>query len=315
MNKKLLLWFILSLLIITFCSSLTLASFETKPIYPLEGPIIGGEFNYQPDNWSLTTKGAYDFQHSAIYYYCGGNYRFNNKLGLKLNYNYWLNDTLPDYLYQQGVQSTLTYNKNMTQETKFSFFTGQVGKELTAAAKTSYFNLNHKQDLYYDWQNKAQLILDLTSGRVNTTEKIYYSSQVTVPITLNKFKIVPQLGYIKQTDKLAPQYKLNNYVAGYYTNEDNNTTETGNRVAALNLERKFTFLSAVNLPVINLLDVVTFINTGDILNSSELIEDFQLHTSAGVGVSLTIGQAEFKLQKAVTDQRNWETIFSVTANY
>ena len=315
MPKKLITGFVLSLLITVCYTSLTLASFNINPIYPIEGPITGGKVNYRFDNWSVTTKSTYDFNHSAVYYYCGSKYRFNNKLALSLNYNRWLNNTLPDYLYQKGMQSTLTYNQNRKQQAKFSFFTGQVGKKLTAAKKTSYFNLNYKQELYYDWQNKVELILDLTSGQVNTTDNIYYSSHLKVPINLNKFTIVPQLGYIEQADKLNPQYKLNDYVAGYYANSDNNTTATGNRIAALKLERKFTWLSATNLPIINLLDVVTFINTGDILTNKELLEDFQLHSSAGAGISLSLGQAEFRLQEAVTDQGDWETVFSVTSKY
>jgi hypothetical protein len=126
--------------------------------------------------------------------------------------------------------------------------------------------------------------------------------------------LIPQLGYINQGDQITPYYDLANYVTGYNNyNPQQNKGEQGTKLLAIKLEKSFNLLPYTDLPLLNLLQGVTSITAADVLEDNEELNDFNLHSSASLGLALNLVEVDLRLERVVTDKGNWKILF--TTNY
>lgn len=281
-----------------------------KPILPFEGSILGVDYYYSFSNFTSYIGTAYDYSNNEVYYHLGNKFTYND-MTFNLGYGYWLNSNLVSYLYQRGFEGSLYYARDLDQSLQISLFDGIVGN-MKKDIETDYIYLGYNKLLYFDWDKEVKFCLGITSGMVKETGDNYYTLNLKVPLKFNKFnsfKIVPRLGYIKQTDLLNPYYDLASYVRGYDWG-----VKTGNRFAAITLEQQVQLFPYSDYPFLGLLNGAIFANAGDVLAVGEGIEEFELHSSAGAGLIMAMGQSEFRLERVITDQGNWKTFLFINYN-
>jgi hypothetical protein len=309
--KKIIVITLISLFII---SPNTKVEAELEPIYPLQSQIIGAKYSHEFSLGRPYLSSGYDFNQQQLYYQLGSQFNYNQHWNYGLKYSHWANYSLPGYLYQQGFNGSMNYQQSeqeLTRNLQISLFHGHLGENLGQEIKTNYINLNYNQQLYQDWNNKANFILDITSGQGREN---YYSSNLKIPIKFNNFTLIPQLGYINQGDQITPYYDLANYVTGYNNyNPQQNKGEQGTKLLAIKLEKSFNLLPYTDLPLLNLLQGVTSITAADVLEDNEELNDFNLHSSASLGLALNLVEVDLRLERVVTDKGNWKILF--TTNY
>ncbi len=306
MSKRLIL--ITAVCFFLICSSsLALASFE--PIFPINDTLIGGNYKYLESEYDPYISLAYDLFNNKIYYNLGSKYKYNDQVFFKLQYNYWKDNNIKGYLNKRGFQTDMCYTKDLETDLEVSYFNGEV-EESSESIKTEYINLNYKKVISDDWNNKLDFHLDITSGRVKKDNDKYFIYNLSIPIRLNSFSILSQLGYIKEAELIKPYYSLGNYVKGYSCyNQENTSGEIGNRVLSLAVEKEIELLPYTDIPILNLVNLIISINAGDTLKANERLNDFQLHSSFGVGLNLDLGSSNLRLERVITDQRGVKTLF------
>lgn len=187
-------------------------------------------------------------------------------------------------------------------------FQGQIGSSFNEEIKTRFAYLSYYKDLHYDVLNEIKFYFNVTSGQDITEGDSYYISNLTLPVKLGEYRIVPRFGYINSSSRIEPCYNLSSYVTGY-------ENEKGNRLVSLFLERQFQIYPYSDNPFLALMNGSVFVRTGDVISADESVKDFKLHTSGGLGLVWAMGQVEYRLEEFVTDKGEWQTMFFVSFSY
>ncbi len=305
---------VLSLVLINLLFTLgAQASFEVGPVLPMEGLIIGAEGQHSFNQWGIYSKGGYDFEAEDVFYDFGSEYIITNDLTLSANYRKWFNHNLADYHYEQGIKFDLDYDKAWGEGFNLAVFSGEVAKLEEETVETVYFSSNYQNELYYsndyNFERKANLLFDFSTGYTDDLDDIYYTSHLKLPIRLGEYRIIPELGYIKSSTRLNPQYHFEDYQVGH------SEAIIGNKLINLALERRFDVFSQTEISGVELFDLITVVNFGDLLTAEQGINDFNLHASAGVGVAFEWEIIDFRLKAIVDEQGKPAIRFNIVEVY
>lgn len=282
------------------------ASLGFNPIFPFEG-IIGIKGDYHLEEWALYAGLGYGFETEEMHYNLGTKYQINPQLSLDAKYNNWYNYNLPGYISEEGAKVNLNYQRALGENLNLAIFNGEV-KDEGEEIETIYFNCNYRRELYYSWGKEVHLFLDISSGQTDGDD-IYYISNLKLPIKLGNYTIIPELGYIKGSDKLKPYYELEHYLIGHSQDKE------GTKRINLRLERRFDSFSQSGIFGIEMMDLVTSINIGDILAEDEGIDDLSLNATVGIGLSYEMGPVDFRYKYFIDNKGEHRFKFNIVNSY
>ena len=283
-------------------------SLKVEAIYPIKDNVIGAKVNYNYDNWNLYTSKVYGFETGKGHYNLGINYFIKDNLSFDLKYTDWLENKLPDYNMKEGINLDFSYEKSWKEKLYLSLFSGKVTKlEKDKKVRTDYLNLNYNRELYYDWPNKLLFDVDSNFGQIKDTGQIFYSTKVKLPYKRDRLLIVPSFGYLNNGKGIDLSYNLENIIKGYSLNKK------GNKFFNLKIEKSFDFLTKTDIPFLELFDIAPFLYTGDVWD--EEIENFNLKSSAGIGLVLKTGNLNLRFDNIIDDRNKRCFIFNVEKSY
>ena len=278
--------------------------FDISPIYPINENVIGLNFDYDFAKMQVYSSGVYAFSADKVYYDLGGKYFLKDNLIFDLKYNYWLEANLPNYNEKRGYNLGFSYKKGLEESLNISLFSGEIAKLANdKGIKTDYINLNYNKELYYDWENQILVNLDINSGQIRSTGDSFYSVKMNLPYKRGSFLIEPAFAYLNDGKGLNLSYNLKNVVKGY------SMSESGNKYFNIKVEKRFATLRKTSIPVLELFDIVPFLNTGEVWD--ENVENLNLKYSTGLGLSLDFGGVDFRLDAVVDDRGEESFLFSV----
>ena len=297
----------LVLVVNLFFPSTAKAYLEFNPILPFQG-IVGVKSDYYLEDFQPYAALGYGLETEDIHYQLGSQYQINPQFSLDLKYNNWSSYILPAYIAEEGFKVDLDYDRTESENLDLAFFTGEI-KDQEEEIATIYFNSNYQKELYYSWDKEVQLHLDIITGKVNETDDVYYTSNLKLPIMLGEYTIIPQLGYIKSSDKIKPYYQLDDYLIGHSQQKE------GTKLVNLSLARSFDLFSQSGIWGIEMLDLITVVNFGDIMAENEGLDDFDLNATAGVGLSYKIVGADFRYKHVIDNHGEYGFEFNITQDY
>lgn len=274
------------------------------PILPFDNNLIGLNYQYDfSDQTSAYIGGAYDLGSGAVYEHLGTRF-FLEQTSYELNLGCWLNFRMAGYMYQKGFEGTMVYHPDLSQNIIISIFDGDTGYNLQEQVGVDYLYLGYQKKFVNDWERSIGISTGVTAGKAKLDNDWFYLVQLQVPLRVNNFKLITTMGYLTQTDSIGCYYDLGSYVRGYPW-----YTETGDRVLGVNLEQQIPLFLHSENPVLGLLSLVGFLDTGGVLAVNQAVADFNMHSSAGIGIVLNMGSADIGVTEVYTDLGEWKTLY------
>lgn len=274
------------------------------PILPFDNSLAGLDYQYDfNDRTSAYIGAAYDLGSGAVYQHLGARF-FQDRTSYDLNVGYWLNIRMTGYMYQKGFEGTMVYQPDLSQNIYISIFDGDTGHNLLEQVGVDYLYLGYQKKFANDWERSIGISAGVTAGKAKLDNDWFYLFQLYVPFRMNNFKLISTMGYLTQTDSIGCYYDLGSYLRGYPM-----YSQTGDRVLGVTLEQQIPLFLHSENPVLGLLSLVGFLDTGGILAVNQAAADFKMHSSAGIGIVANMGGADLGITEVFTDFGEWKTLF------
>ncbi len=293
----------LLIVIILLITNISMAIAEISPIWPLETNLIGLDYKYNIKSFSPYIGMAIGLDTGDIYKHLGTTITFE-KVKFDINYGFWLNQGIPGYIDQTGIEGTMFYAFSPDQNIMISLFDGEVSSEEKEQTSVDSIFIRYDQPLFniHGWQ--LNIYSEITAGLAEQTEDAFFAHKLILPLKYNNFKIIPTFGTINQDDVIKPYYDLADFVRGY---PEKNIT--GDQAVALTVEQQYPLFLYSENPYLSSLQGVIFIDGGKVFKSNENTKDIDIHSSVGAGLVLYLVKVDMGLVEAVTDEGDWGTLF------
>lgn len=264
--------------------------------------ILGLEYGYGVGRFTPSLRLGYDFNSKVT---CAG---------LELSYEMapytwylsverWPANSIPGSGYQDGVAAVVHYEIEPNHSIRGGVFLGKLYSNGVGIG-TSYFCCNYQSQLFFDWDREIYFELKALVGQEREGGAIYSVSTWQLPMTFNNLKVRPWLAFSTGGEEIEPRFDLASLVRGYSYDE-----VVGTRGFGMTLEKNWALFPYSSIPFLGLLNVVTFVDLGGILEKEELVEEFKSHKSLGVGLGLNLGGVNLNLVRVINERKEGRFLF------
>ncbi len=150
----------------------------------------------------------------------------------------------------------------------------------------------------------SNFLLTAVVGQERANGAVYTATSWQLPMVYKNLKIEPRLDFCTKGQAIEPYYDLAALVRGYRSDEI-----PGNRRLALSLEKHWPIAPYSSVPLLDLLNLVAFVDLGGVLRADQLLEDFKLHKSVGLGLGLNLGGIDLNLVRVINAKKERQYLF------
>ncbi len=278
--------------LIIFCPMCSAhAQGELEAILPRGSDIVGVGYKYGVRDFTPNVSAAWDLDNKRWLGKIGASFEGDSH-ELSFAYESWIPRFLPGYSHWNGLTVSFTAEKEFNRSITFGAFHGSVDD-----VSTNLVYGNYSERSYWNLSQEIRLEINGVAGKTVDSGETYSVTTVEMPIRFKSWFFLPYLGFSRGHGQIKPAFDVYNLVRGY-----DRGNYLGSRATAFSVEHRWPLPSQSHQ---SLWEAVAFVDFAAVVPADQKFVAKHIYLSAGTGLSLNLGVANFNLVYVCTgDQEN-----------